>query len=308
MRRLIRSGQHQKTLGQAGFTLIEMLVSVAILVLLVLFLGRMVIESSSLWSSGMKSSEVNNAGRAIIEFMVRDISATVADDVLRYQAESDVIETYGFESDRIRFVSFNQLARSIDDREYRTAREIIYYISNMKDADNDDMDHRYRLMRTRTWRFDDGVTAYTNGPHSRRNATPPIKGGIEWVEKNISGALQVAENIRTLEIWTYAYDYENGSFSTFNFDTHTDGADWGAPLWIDFYIEMLGEADAARAADLASLHGERDVRTRSFVERNTQRFAARAYLHNAAGYSRRDEFYPHYEPYHPEYDFVWPDP
>ncbi len=294
--------------GTAAFTLIEMLAAMTILVVVIMFMGRVVTESTNLWTTGMRRSEANNAGRAIVEFMVRDLSAALADDVIRFQVSSDVDDVYGFSSDRVRLVSLDQLGRveqvpSGQLRYYRGAREIVYYLGPMRDVNNKIIPHRYRLLRNRVIRFDDGVTAYTSGAHSN----PNVQGGIKWVEKGVAG-LQVAENVRTLEFWAYSYNYQSASFNSFNFDTHQpypgQPDPWGPPLWIDFYIELMGESDARQAAELASIHGEDGAITRDFVERNSQRFAARAHLQNAAGYNRPREYYPFYEPYHNE--FAWP--
>lgn len=286
--------------SRAGFTLVEMLAAMTILVVLILFLGRVVTDSTTIWSTGMRRSEVNNAGRAVIDFMLYDLGAAIADSVLRFQVNSDTDDAFGFGSDEIRFVALDEPPGRPNRR---SAREVVYYITNMRDAENEPIDYRYRLMRQR-------VVNLTGSPGmSAYSGDNPSDSGLNWVTKpRFVGAEDVAENVRTLEIWAYSYDYDQPGFNTFDYDTMRpypgQPLTWGPPLWVDVYLEFMSDADAARAAQLAETHGETGDVTIDFVRRNSQRFAARAFLHNSAGYHRPNEHYPFYEPFHDE--FNWP--
>ncbi len=283
-----------------------MLAAMTILIVLVLFLGRVVTESASVWSSGARRSEVNVWGRATIDFITRDLSALIADDVVRFQVRSDVDQAFGFDADRVHFIQLNQLAHSGEielpgDTPRRTASAVIYYIRSMIDPlDGSWMDHRYRLTRNE-WRSLDQVTAY------EPNESPSIEEGAYWVLRNPQAAVSfdIAENIRTFEVFAYDYEFQ-GRFDFDNMGTLPGGSPWawGPPLWVDIYMEVFAQSDAERAADLASVHGETAAITEDFVRRNVQRFAVRVFPHSATGFNRPGEYYPNYEPHRANFD--WP--
>jgi prepilin-type N-terminal cleavage/methylation domain-containing protein len=281
---------------RAAFTLIEMLAAMAILVVLILFLGRVVAESSTVWSAGARRTEMNVWGRAAMDFITRDISAMIADDVIRFEVKSDVDEAFGFDADRIHFLSLNQTSES----GRRTASAIIYYIRPMVDpVNNERIPRRYRLTRN-AWVSVPQITAYTG------NVNPSIPGDLDWTDRAPQSGTSddVAENIRTFEVFAYDYNFEEHfDYSNMTPNDLNGSQSFGPPLWVDVYMEVFSQSDAERAADLGRIYGERNRITTEYVRRNVQRFAVRVFPHNSTGYNRPNEFYPHYEPYRDE--FVW---
>lgn len=63
--------------GRSGYTLIELLVSVAILGFVVIAIARLFNQSTIAWDSGHRRAEVMLTGRAILDLVSRDLSALV---------------------------------------------------------------------------------------------------------------------------------------------------------------------------------------------------------------------------------------
>ena len=66
------------TRRQQGFTLIEMLVAMAILGIIVIICGRIFEQSNIAWNTGTKKAELNMVGRGLADFIVQDVSRCVA--------------------------------------------------------------------------------------------------------------------------------------------------------------------------------------------------------------------------------------
>ena len=69
-----------RTDNKSGFTLIELLAGMAILSILVLMLGRFFTESSRAWETGTRQADLNNTGRAIMDYVTRELSMAVASE------------------------------------------------------------------------------------------------------------------------------------------------------------------------------------------------------------------------------------
>jgi prepilin-type N-terminal cleavage/methylation domain-containing protein len=63
-----------------GFTLIEMLVSMALLSVIVLIAARLFQQGSQAWTSGTQRTEINITGRTLADFMAREIAQAVKDE------------------------------------------------------------------------------------------------------------------------------------------------------------------------------------------------------------------------------------
>ncbi len=264
------------TRNRNAFTLIEVLVSMGILVLIMALMAQVFTESSAVWSRGLKDGETHNVGRAMMAFMKQDISATVADHVLRFQINTEHRNIYGLPADEIRFVSLSQMPRS-GSTYAREAKELIYYTGQINDEDG----VRFRIMRNRRIYWP-AVTAYDENAPNR---------GTDWISKSPSGANEVAENIAALNFRVY-YRPSDGDPRYQGAESYDNmpGQIWNGtyPLWVDIYFELLGEADANMAKNLSG------ATLADFVEESVQRFAGRAYLHNSHGYNLPGETYPFY--------------
>lgn len=64
-----------------GFSLLEMLLAMTILVIIVLIMSTVFHQSSVAWDAGMRKAEGNMAARAVLGFMTRELRGAVVDPV-----------------------------------------------------------------------------------------------------------------------------------------------------------------------------------------------------------------------------------
>jgi prepilin-type N-terminal cleavage/methylation domain-containing protein len=67
--------------GTSGFTLLEILVAMAILMVLVLMMSTLFHQSTIAWDSGLRQAEMSMQARAAMALMQRDLMQAVAGDV-----------------------------------------------------------------------------------------------------------------------------------------------------------------------------------------------------------------------------------
>ncbi len=60
-----------------GFTIIELLVAMTILMVIVMIVGLFFQSANSTWNSGTKRAEVNMEGRALVDYMAQELSQSV---------------------------------------------------------------------------------------------------------------------------------------------------------------------------------------------------------------------------------------
>jgi prepilin-type N-terminal cleavage/methylation domain-containing protein len=75
-----------------GFTLLEILVAMSILVVIVLLLTQMFHQSSIAWDSGMRKVDLNMETRAVLSAMTLELTQAVGDDVLQLNMTDDSTE------------------------------------------------------------------------------------------------------------------------------------------------------------------------------------------------------------------------
>lgn len=63
--------------NREGFSLIELLVSMFLLVVLVLLASRLFDTSTNVWKTGTRKAEVNLTGRSVLDYLDRDIARAV---------------------------------------------------------------------------------------------------------------------------------------------------------------------------------------------------------------------------------------
>lgn len=105
---------------KSGFTLVEILVATAILVIIVLIISTVFHQSSLAWDAGTRKAEGGMTARAVLGFMAREMSAAVADTNIL--TESLTIEGLGESRNEIIFIT---LAEEPDSGKH-IARRITY--------------------------------------------------------------------------------------------------------------------------------------------------------------------------------------
>lgn len=252
--------------SRRGFTLIELLAAMTILTIMVLLISRLFADSTRLWKVGTKRIESNTDGRAVVDFMVREISAALCDGVngpLGLKLDSDSHNAFGMRPDTLYFCTSAQTAErrgtTSSPKDYRQVSQVIYSLMKMEAADNSDYtDDRYRIVRAGMERLGGSYTCYDSG-------------GFPQGSYSIAGLnpQTLAENIRTLEFWVY--DTNGVSIADFDSSIH------GRPAYVEVYLEMLGQDDAIKAS-LMSGSVQAD-----YCNRMARRYVGRAYLHANGG-------------------------
>lgn len=269
--------------NQRGFTLIELLAAMGILTILVLLMARVFAETTNMWSTGTQRVTSASEGRVIMDFLVREMSMAIADDIVTFKLNSDEdarfgVFSYGAGSDEVAFVA---MIRPGSSNWRRTANQFVYFVAPMVDENRQEIPNRYRLVRTRRT-----TTLYNNesnrelGPYGR---PPAVTGNPLWWhemepdwQETGNPALRsletIAENVAAFEVWAWSASGNNYRFS---YDSTAE--DNLLPLWVDIYLELLGEEESIQAAALWDADEER---AREFVEANAQRFTARVHFPN----------------------------
>jgi prepilin-type N-terminal cleavage/methylation domain-containing protein len=273
----------------AGFTLIELLAAMSVLVLITLMMARVYTDTTRMWELGTRRVTSAAEGRAVMDFLVRELAMAIADDVVAFRTVSPGVdgetfiygtETYGAEADEIFFVGMVRRGNTGSYR--RTANQFAYFVTEMLDENDDILPYRYRLVRTRKT-----STVFSRDEHRVLSAY----GTNEWWKfqlPNYENIIQlpsvppaerlydmetIAENVAAFEIWSYS---ERAGEYVSNYRSVREGN--RLPIWVDIYLEMLSEADAIRAADL--FESGVDAEARAFVDNQARRYMARVFFAN----------------------------
>lgn len=246
---------------RASFTLIELLAAMAVLVLIVLLMEQLFGDAARAWRTGTRDVEVNNNARAALELMGREISGAVIDELLSFSA-SNSLKVFVCTNSEIDFVSLTQPSSNKTKNVYRTAMQVRYYITTFAKDTAYQYQKRYRLMRAAT--EETNKTSY-----QCYNTTNWFREGA-WT--NVAGNAELIGNISCFQVRVYDQGgvYRNPYSSLSN----------GPPLWVDVYLEVLGEDEALRVAALGGTTAE----AREYAKRHAKRFTRRFFLHNQSGY------------------------
>ena len=110
---------------KSGFTLIEVLVAMSVLLLLVMGMTRLFSQASAITSQGMTSIARNSVAETAMETMLQDVDGMIVNERLACYIESDAVDygSNGFGFDEVWFVSTS--GDQDDDMPYEYFR---YYI------------------------------------------------------------------------------------------------------------------------------------------------------------------------------------
>jgi prepilin-type N-terminal cleavage/methylation domain-containing protein len=110
--------------GKRGFTLIEVLASMAVLVVLILALTRMFVQAASITRSGLTAVERNSAGETALETLLQDTEGMVVNERLACYVEADATDPGGFGFDEVWFIT-----TSGDQDDGRAYQLMHYYVA-----------------------------------------------------------------------------------------------------------------------------------------------------------------------------------
>jgi prepilin-type N-terminal cleavage/methylation domain-containing protein len=281
--------------ARSGFTLLELLAAMGILVVIVLLMARIYADASTAWTRGTKRVYESQEGRAIMDFLSQEMSQIIADDVVSFRSHSTPgpdsmsVQTYGLDTDSVCFVAATRPPPYSSMR--RSTPQFIYYVDFMEDPvtrerldENHPEGPRYALYRIRkTASTHSSVDNLAEGAHQNPRWWDPQY----WdAQINFRQWEVIAENVAGFEVWCAkgsvleAGNTDPNDYYRFNYASVTEGE---PPIWIDVYLMLLGEAEAIQAA---ALWRENNPTAEDFIDRNTRRYTTRIYLRNREGYTR----------------------
>ncbi|MBN1676459.1 MAG: prepilin-type N-terminal cleavage/methylation domain-containing protein [Kiritimatiellae bacterium] len=255
--------------GNGGFTILELLCAMTVLLVIAVMMGNIFTDSNKAWKMGMGQAENNTSGRAAVDYIARDLAQAVADTNLTFVIQPDRhgLNTYGMENDELCCVT---VVRTPDDTEDpRSVEEVFYYVREMSDINGKALKGRYELARGHYGAAISDDNYRDHCYHDRK----------WWDGKRATGEVLV-ENVAGLRF--YAYD-EAGLLAGEPFDDgyKSDQHDDVLPMCVDVFLEVLSSDDSIRAS---ALSGD-DLK--NFIERNAKRYTARAFFANRDGYRNR---------------------
>ena len=105
--------------SRCGFTLLEVLVAMTILIVIILIMSTVFNQSATVWDRGLRKAEMSMEGRSALNLMTREIGQAVADNTLeaKLKSGSDIeFHTWGMSSDsnrQIRLVRYWKSGRKL---------------------------------------------------------------------------------------------------------------------------------------------------------------------------------------------------
>ncbi|HMO52388.1 MAG TPA: prepilin-type N-terminal cleavage/methylation domain-containing protein [Kiritimatiellia bacterium] len=268
-----------------GFTTIELLVAMTVLIFIVIMMTRIFTDASNIWNLGTRRVQTAADGRVIMDFIVREMTQALADDVVTFRLDSGgasrvfpyAQRAYGADSDAVAFVAGVRPPPGVS---LRNSHQFIYFITEMRDEYDVVMPNRYRLVRMRrtTAMYNNLNNLQRSAYRDRewwRNMTPSFT-----TQEQGQSVETIAENIAGFEVWAFsekaaAEGRGSGGGYVFDYDSRTESD--LLPLWLDVYMELLSDHDAQTAA---MLWGADPNAAADFVSRNAKRFNARVFFPN----------------------------
>lgn len=280
----------RKSTQCAGFTLIEVLASIVILLLIVLAMGRIFASATKSYQSTIRQVERDSASRVVMDYVVSSISQALFENAadntnalltMRYEADVGG-RIFGWNPDEIWFVGANN-DMSFDDP--REVRQTVIFIDNYEGITNPPPNAKYRYalwqdyQRPKDGNFWNSYRAGAAGQNwSGEYRSPPSGSGNARQRRAV-----LLDNVRTLEIFAYATP-DGARVSSWD---SRGGASGNQSLFcMDIYLETLSEADAIRAAQMAANLDKRDddPRVIEFIESSVRRNYQRIYFPNKFAY------------------------
>jgi len=229
-----------------GFTLVEVLASMAVLLILMLALVRVFSESTSAFSKGTTTVNRNASARAAMEIIRQDLEMAVLEPNLAMYKES---ETFAANHDRIGFITMNMPYENSTNGAYV---QVQYYVTNVAHI------------------------GYTNWVLKRatRDAGASFNAGIDFMgaetqwwkdQRNFNWNEVIAENVVRFDVWICSKDGENivnGSpvFGGGNpFDSTVTWLDkglaWENAAYVDIYLQVTSD-EAMKRGNLLLSRGQ----------------------------------------------------
>ena len=271
-------------MDEGGFSLVELMSGMAILMVMVTLMGVVFTSSNKVWTTGTGRAGNSTDGRAALAMLAHDLQYAVADgtngvpQLTCYMGyDRNNLFSYGFTNSEICFVSLENDPSSTSPR---TAEELEYYV--LEDCTNPHS-HTYSLYRG-SW--PPGNDLYSNPTtHCYYNPT--------WYQNRPPTNSPIARNVVGFAVYAMPYFATSDVRMYRSSDPYTDPSGSTVvsnrmPMYVDMYLEVLNDDDSVRAANMVSTYGsETDPTVLKFIEQNERRYSTRVYFLNQNGYNPR---------------------
>jgi prepilin-type N-terminal cleavage/methylation domain-containing protein len=271
------SAGHGGSRQRAGFTLIELLASLAVVLIMVGLAAAVFAQAEKAWARGVGRAEQNMVGRAALDRLVRELNTAVADEAAAMRlvggTGTNTCVTYGRPSDELWFVTANRPAHTPGRR---GAEETAYFVRPMQDEADRTMAHRFRLVRAAR-RAEAGYADPSGRWWRDWRGRPPNEPA------DLVAFETVAENVALFSVRAFHPDVSERPVPDYDsLRLQATGAGQGLPAWIEIYLALLGDDQAAVAAFLWDTAASQASR---YVERHARRYAVRSFPIHRDGHS-----------------------
>lgn len=202
--------KQQMSSSRRGFTLIEVLASMAVLVVLIFALTRMFVEASSITRRGTTALMRNSAGETAMETILQDTEGMAVNERLACYVEADVTDPDGFGFDDVWFAT-----TSGDQDDGRAYQLMHYYVTNSIATNSDGVAYMRNQLFREMWVM---AVADDNGVDVMGTTQ------TQWWEYDIgrSDRNMLADNIVRFDIYALGWDgteWMGGNAGTHEFDS-----------------------------------------------------------------------------------------
>lgn len=240
-----------------GFTLVEVMVAMTVLLMLVLGMTQMFSQASAVTKQGMTSVARNSVAETAMETILQDVDGMIVNERLGCYIDSDTVDSgsHGFGFDEVFFVSTS--GDQDDDMPY----EYFHYYVEKTTATNS--------MGAPYVRFDLHKERWIMAVGDARNVYALAKGKADWWEtlanwKGLDDQV-IAENVVRFDLYCQGWDGEawmSGKGNSTEFDSRTPhyaGSKLGnvtnvPPAAFDIYLQVTSP-DAAVEGGMALVSG-----------------------------------------------------
>lgn len=250
----------------SGFSLIEILVAMALLVLLVTVSAMIYSATEDAWTIGTTRGEADRSGQNAVRMLRNDLQSAIAGTNLTFILRPDRdtnLTCYGLDNDELCMVTLTATAGGSN----RVGRAIHYYVDRMPGIEGS---NRFQLVRAVATIAADAGTGHLANAYWNPSWYEdfPLGGGRP------SDATPAALNISAFLVG--AVDEDGNAWRWMAFTN-------SLPRAVDIFLETMSDRAALQAADMTA-HG---LTPTNFVEQNARRFSTRVFLMNSEGYRPR---------------------
>lgn len=242
-----------------GFTAIELVAAVTVLLLIASMIGMIFAKGDRIWTRGTHAARHRNAGRMAMDWLAQDIGQAIADDWFPFVIGAGGTNVFGDTCDELLCVSMTSPGA---DGTNRAASAVGYRVAPSAEVAPD-----FSLVRM--------VRPVSN--HLDETAADNVYWRTNWVDEaawDVSGI--VARHVTAFRL---SCPHPDGVVAR-AYDSRSDATN-RPPTFVDVFLEVLPEEQAMQLTRLP------EDRHPEFIERHAVRYTARIQPCHRWGYGYR---------------------